>query len=190
MSGDPGDRSRRRGALHRFREAARAGDVPGGGELRRVSRGAVAGFRADHPGFDADQAEVQLRGLLADLLGGAESDVIVTRGRGGEWGLLSKRPYGYSLLLSPDGSTVLGYSTIHASRTYAQAKTFKEAARGREQDALRVKADRARATLYAHRLAREVARGRLGESDARASAEARGVLAVFERALVGFRGRH
>lgn len=175
----------RRRTLHRFSKSASLHDIPRREELPTVSRSAIAGFQADHSVCGAAAAEAQLRELLEDLLAAGDDAVVVTRGGDGEWGILSKKPYGYSLLLSPDGAMVWGYLTIHASRTYAKVKADRAASAARHQEMLKPEVDEAK--LYAYGLAREVAREGLSESHARVLAERRGVLDAFEGKLERFR---
>lgn len=80
-----------------------------------VTRSAIERYCATHGG-DRATAEAEIRSLLENLIATGTHQ----RVEGGAWRLPARE--GVALLLSADANRVLGYSTVHRDRTYAQVK--------------------------------------------------------------------
>ncbi|ATM24716.1 hypothetical protein SMD44_p10217 (plasmid) [Streptomyces alboflavus] len=83
-----------------------------------VTRHAIDQYRQRHGG-DAQAAETEIRSLLENLITTGDHRHL-TRGSWRAWRLQADE--GFTLVLSADASFVIGYSTAHRERTYAQVK--------------------------------------------------------------------
>ena len=81
----------------------------------RVTVRATDSFRYHHGG-DERAAEFQLRNMLEDFL-------LKSARRPSSGGYLRLSRSGFDVVLSPDRSTITGYSTIHRERTWEQVKS-------------------------------------------------------------------
>lgn len=79
-----------------------------------VRNRAIDSFRFHHGGGERE-AEVQLRSMLEDFLRNSARKTSNN-------GFISLSRDGYDLVLSPCGSRVTGYSTVHRERTWEQVK--------------------------------------------------------------------
>jgi hypothetical protein len=170
--------------LYRFRRRAHLRDIPKGAPPD-VSRAAEESFAEAHPGVDDGRERLV---ELVEMLLADEGQTIVTRSEGGAWALLSRQPFGYSVLLSPDGRVVIGYATRNVRPYVKPAPVSVEVADRRQRFQQReAKAAREALVRRVNGWAREVFEGRLDEAVARDKAKRAGEVERFEQRLANLR---